>query len=101
MNELSAWLDGVAARVFALSATLFVLLNVGAVALVFLRRDRGLVNRWTARWLGANLLLLGAGVGMPLTAKVVRMAVDALSAAQGLTSQGDEEASVPEERPQR
>jgi hypothetical protein len=41
MTEFSAWLDGAGARVFALCATLFVVMNAAAVALVFVKRDRG------------------------------------------------------------
>ena len=85
MIEISAWLDGAAMRVFAFCATLFVLLNTAAVALIFVKRDRGLVNRWTARWLAANIMLIGSGVGVPLVAKVVRMTVDAFSASKSLT----------------
>ncbi len=86
MTELSAWLDGAAARVFALCATLFVLLNVGAVTLLVMKRDRAMVNRWTARWLAANFALLGAGLGVPLAAKVVHVTVDAFSASRTLTN---------------
>jgi len=97
MTELSAWLDGAAARVFALCATLFVALNVGAVMLVVMKRDRAMVNRWTARWLAANFALLGAGLGVPLAAKVVHVTVDAFSASRALTnpSTQDTEAESP------
>ena len=86
MTELSAWLDGAAASVFALCATLFVALNVGAVMLVVMKRDRAMVNRWTARWLAANFALLGAGLGMPLAAKVVHATVDVFSASRTLSN---------------
>jgi hypothetical protein len=86
MTAFSAWLDGMANSVFALSATLFLVINVGAAAAVFLKRDRAMVNRWTARWLGANLLLVGAGVGVPVAATVVRLAVNAVSATRVLRS---------------
>ncbi|MGH7711552.1 MAG: hypothetical protein ACREOG_09710, partial [Gemmatimonadaceae bacterium] len=89
MTDFSAWLDGTAARVFALCMTLFVVMNAGAIALVFVKRDRALVNRWTARWLAANLLLLGAGLGVPVAAKVVHLTVDALSATRALTPAAD------------
>lgn len=85
MTELSAWLDGAAARVFALCATLFVFLNAGAVTVLVMKRDRAMVNRWTARWLAANFALLGAGLGVPFAAKVVHVTVDAFSASRTLT----------------
>jgi hypothetical protein len=86
MTELSAWLDGAAARVFALCATLFVALNAGAVMLVVMKRDRAIVNRWTARWLAANMALVGAGLGVPLAAKAVHFTVDAFTASRTLTA---------------
>ena len=99
MNEFSAWLDGTATRVFALCATLFVVMNAAAVALVVLKRDRGLVNRWTARWLAANLALLGAGLGVPVAAKVVRVTADAFAASRTLPLPDNQESE--EQRPSR
>ena len=100
MTELSAWLDGAAARVFALCATLFVLLNAGAVTLLVMKRDRSIVNRWTARWLAANFALLGAGLGVPLAAKVVHVTVDAFSVSRTLTNPPTRETEA-ETRPVR
>jgi hypothetical protein len=100
MTELSAWLDGAAARVFAVCATLFVFLNVGAVTLLVMKRDRAIVNRWTARWLAVNFALLGAGLGMPLAAKVVHVTVDAFSASRALTNPQAREADA-EPQPNR
>jgi hypothetical protein len=101
MTEFSAWLDGAGARVFALCATLFVAMNVAAVALVFVKRDRGIVNRGTARWVAANLVLLGAGLGVPVAAKVVRVTVDALSVPRTLTPPSEREAEAIDARPPR
>lgn len=81
MAAFSAWLTDAAAGVLAVCATLFVVFNAGAVLLVMRSRDRALVNRWTARWLGINLALLGAGIGVPLIAKAVSVSVAAFSAA--------------------
>lgn len=101
MNEFSAWLDGAGTRVFVLCATLFVVMNTAAVALVFVKRDRGIVNRWTARWVAANLVLLGAGLGVPVAAKVVRVTVDALSVPRTLTPLGEREAEAMDAPPPR
>ncbi|MGQ0640449.1 MAG: hypothetical protein ACT4P6_06710 [Gemmatimonadaceae bacterium] len=103
MTDVSAWLDAAATRVFALCAMLFVVMNAGAVALVVARRDRGFVNRWTARWLGANLAVIGAGVGVPIAAKVVRMTADAFAASRSLPVPNsgepeEQQASGPPER---
>ena len=92
MSEFTAWLDGTAARVFALSLTLFVVMNTAAVALVLMKRDRGLVNRWTARWLAANLLLIGGGIGVPLAATAVRLTLNAFTASRSITLPSEREA---------
>lgn len=74
-----AWLQNVAIRAFGIS--LFLLLAIdGAFALiVFLKRDREIVNRWTSRVLAANLVLAGTGVGVPMLALGSRVAVQAIA----------------------
>ncbi|MFN8582064.1 MAG: hypothetical protein U0163_13965 [Gemmatimonadaceae bacterium] len=44
---------------------LFVLMNSAAIAVLAVKRDYGLVNRWTSRLLAANLLLLGTDSASP------------------------------------
>jgi hypothetical protein len=73
------WLDGVGATAFALSAVAFVVLNGVGIAAVLLTRDRGLVNRWTAPFLAANLALLGTGLGVPLVTLAARTAIAAVA----------------------
>ncbi len=65
-------LQQLASRAFWWSLWLFVGLNAAAVAVVAIRRDRELVNRWTSRLLAANLVLLGTGLGVPLAAHTTR-----------------------------
>ena len=74
-----AWLQDVAIRAFGLS--LFLLLAIdGAFALVlFVKRDREIVNRWTSRVLAANLVLAGTGVGVPVLALSSRVVVRAIA----------------------
>jgi hypothetical protein len=91
MTEFSAWLDGTARTVFAICATLFVMLNAGAIALVSAKRDRGIVNRWTARWLAVNLALIGAGLGVPVAAMLTRITIDAFAVARGVQLPADQE----------
>jgi hypothetical protein len=100
VTEFSAWLDAAAARVFGLAALLFIALNAGAIWLVIAKRDRTIVNRWTGRWLAANLLLLGAGVGVPVVAKVVRMTVAAVAASRSIPRPLQQEADAPNVAPQ-
>lgn len=60
----------------------FVLLNAAGAVAVFLTRNRQFVNRWTSRFVAANLLLLGAGAGVPLVAGALRLVVNAVAATQ-------------------
>ena len=43
-----------------------------------------MVNRWTSRFLAANLLLLGTGLGVPVAALAVRSTIVTLSPALSL-----------------
>jgi hypothetical protein len=79
MENVAQWLDSIGSRAFSLSATLFVLMNGAAVAVIAVRRDRQFVNRWTSRILAANLLLVGTGVGIPIAALLARSAVMAMA----------------------
>jgi uncharacterized membrane protein YagU involved in acid resistance len=74
----SALFDGlgtISATAFRWSLLAFVIMNGFAIAAVVLTKDRSLVNRWTSRLLGANLLLAATGLGIPLVATVSRLAV--------------------------
>jgi len=78
-GAIISWLDGVGSTAFSLSAVAFVLLNGAGIAAVFLTRDRGFVNRWTSRFLAANLVLLGTGLGIPLATLAARTVVNAIA----------------------
>jgi predicted tellurium resistance membrane protein TerC len=87
MQMIAQWLDSVGARAFGISATLFVLLNGSAIAVLAIRRDYTLVNRWTSRLLAANLVLLGTGLGLPLATTLARSVVMAVAPlSQGVTT---------------
>lgn len=75
------WLANVGSSAFSYSLAAFVLLNGAAIAAVAITRDRSIVNRWTARLLAANLVLVGTGVGIPVLTAVARLGVIALSPA--------------------
>jgi hypothetical protein len=75
VDALVAWLDQMGSVAFVTSAGLLVLIDITALAAVAVARDRRLVNRWTGRILGANLVLLGAGLGIPLVAFTTRTVV--------------------------
>ena len=63
-----AWLQDLAVRAFGISLVLFAGVNALFAAVVFVRRDRELVNRWTSRVLALNLVLVGTGIGVPVLA---------------------------------
>lgn len=72
------WLDQISAEVFWTCAAGLVIIDVAAVAVVLQTRSRDVVNRWTSRVLAANLLLLGAGLGVPAVAYTAKLAATAL-----------------------
>lgn len=80
-GTIIAWLDAVGSTAFTLSAVAFVLLNGAGIATIFLTLDRGFVNRWTSRFLAANLVLLGTGLGIPLMTLAARTAITAVTPA--------------------
>jgi len=50
-----------------------------AIAAVAQTRSRELVNRWTGRILAANMMLLGAGLGVPAASFVAKSVVVTLA----------------------
>lgn len=80
-GSLVTWLDGVGSLTFTIAAWAFLLINAAAVGLVAWKRNREFVNRWTPRFLAANLVVLGVGLGVPMTTFVARTAIRALSPA--------------------
>lgn len=77
-DQLFAWLGDVGSWAWQTSVMLLIVVNVVAVAVVSVTRDRGIVNRWTGRWLGANLALIGLGAGTPLVTGLLRLGLSAL-----------------------
>jgi len=77
------WLSDFGTRVFFWSLGIFVVVNSVAVVVYFTRRDRTQVNRWTSRILAADLLLVGAGVGVPIVTTLTQVTVNAIAATFG------------------
>ena len=89
-STVVSWLDSVGSLAFTVAAWGFLALNGFAVAVLAWKRDRALVNRWTAGFLAVNLILLGTGLGIPLATFTARTAVIALSpAVRGLSPARD------------
>jgi hypothetical protein len=80
MEALATTLTELGAAAFRWSAIAFLVLNGAAGTVVWLTRDRRLVNRFTAPLLAANLFLLGTGVGIPALTYSMRLVVNAVSA---------------------
>ena len=75
---------------------LLVAIDLLAIAVVVQTRSRDLVNRWTKTIVGANLLLLGTGVGVPATAYLARSVVVALApSVEGPMTQARESVITP------
>lgn len=79
MEIVAHWLDGIGAKAFSISATLFLLMNGAAIVVLAVKRDYSLVNRWTSRLLAANLVLMGTGLGIPLATTMARVALQAVA----------------------
>lgn len=77
------WLSDFGTQVFLWSLGIFVVVNSVAAIVYLVRRDRTQVNRWTSRILAADLLLVGAGVGVPIVTTLTKMTVNAVAAAFG------------------
>lgn len=78
-DSIVQMLDRVGSVVFWTCVAAIVAVDVIAVAAVLRTRSRELVNRWAGPVLSANFLLLGAGLGVPAAAYVVKVAVRAVA----------------------
>lgn len=78
LDTIVLWLDQIGSEVFWGCAAALVLVDVAAMAVVMQTRSRAIVNRWTGRILAVNLLLLGAGLGVPAAAFTLKLAASAL-----------------------
>jgi hypothetical protein len=78
LDTVVLWLDQVSSEVFWSCAAALVLVDMAAMAVVMQTRSRAIVNRWTSRILAVNLLLLGAGLGVPAAAFTLKLAASAL-----------------------
>ncbi len=82
MGSFAEALGSFGSTVFRWCLVAFVILNAGGALAVFLTRNLQIVNRWTTRFVGANLLLLGVGTGVPLVAGALKLVVNAVATTQ-------------------
>lgn len=78
-DSIAQTLDQIGSLTFWTCISVLVVIDVVAVVVVIQTRSRELVNRWTGRLVAANALLLGAGVGVPMTAYLARSVVIAVA----------------------
>jgi len=78
LDTVVLWLNQVSSEVFWSCAAALLLVDVAAMAVVMQTRSRAIVNRWTGRILAVNLLLLGAGLGVPAAAFTLELAANAM-----------------------
>ena len=79
LDSIAQTLDQIGSLTFWTCITVLVAIDALAIAAVVRTRSRELVNRWTGRIVAANVLLLGAGLGVPMTAYLARSVVLAVA----------------------
>jgi hypothetical protein len=95
-DSIAQTLGQIGSLTFWTCMTVLVAIDILAIAAVVQTRSRELVNRWTGRIIAANLLLLGAGLGVPVTAYVARSVVLAVApTVQSTVTQAGESAMRP------
>ena len=95
-DSFAQTLDKIGSLTFWVCMTALVAVDVLAVAVVVRTRSREIVNRWTGRVVGANLFLLGVGVGVPTMTYVARSVVLAVApSVQPTLTQARESALTP------
>jgi hypothetical protein len=83
MEDLAGFLSSLSSKVFWFAATCFILLNGAALAAFLLTRSRRLVDEWTPRLVTADVLLLGAGLGVPLVSGLAKLGIQAIASMLG------------------
>jgi hypothetical protein len=99
LDAIILWLDQVRSVVFWGCVAGLVAIDLAAAAVVMGTRSRALVNRWTGPVLAVNLILIGAGVGVPVVAYATRAVARALAPSLPTESTKGVRPSVPPRRP--
>jgi len=79
LDSIAQTLDQIGSLTFWTCITVLITIDALAVAAIAQTRSRELVNRWTGRIVAANMLLLGTGLGVPMTAYLARSVVLAVA----------------------
>ncbi len=81
MDPILALLDSLGSLITTVAIAGFIVLNLGFIALVALRRDRAIVNRWTKPLVVADTVLLLVAGGAPAASWALRTSVRAVAIA--------------------
>jgi len=79
LDSITQAFDQIGSWSFWICVAALVVIDLAAIAAVAYTRSRELVNRWTGRILAANLMLLGAGLGVPAASFVAKSVVVTLA----------------------
>jgi hypothetical protein len=80
MDGILALLDSIGGAITMAAIVGFVVLNLGFIALVALRKDRHVVNRWTKPLVVADAILLLAAGGAPVAGWALKSGVRVVAA---------------------
>ena len=80
---ITGLLNSLSSTVFWFAAVAFVTINVAAIAVFVITRNRRLVNEWTGRLVALDAVLLGAGLGVPLLSSLAKIGVHAVASLFG------------------
>ncbi|HMV33464.1 MAG TPA: hypothetical protein PKA50_15200 [Gemmatimonadales bacterium] len=76
--DLIDWLARTGSWAWHSAVALLVVINAAAGLAVLATRSQALVDRWTPRWLAANVAVAGFGLGTPLLTWALRLGLAAL-----------------------
>ena len=79
LDSITQAFDQIGSWSFWICMAVLAVVDIAAIAAVAYTRSRELVNRWTGRILAANMMLLGAGLGVPAASLVAKSVVVTLA----------------------
>lgn len=78
MESVEGFLTSLSSFLFRTALIAFLIINGAALAALVVTRSRRLVDTWTERLVAVDAVLLGAGLGVPLLAGLVKLGLRAL-----------------------
>ena len=81
MESVAGFLTDLSSFLFRTALVAFLLINGVTLVAFVVTRSRRLVDAWTPRLVAIDAVLLGAGLGVPLLAGLVKLGIRALGGA--------------------